>query len=258
MNDVALITGASGGIGEALAREHARHGGDLVLVARSEDKLEAIAAALSSEFGVTVRVRATDLSRADQVDNLIAWLAAERIDVDILINNAGFGLYGLFAETEWEREAMMIDLNVRALTHLTKRLLPPMIARGRGRILNVASTASFQPGPLMAVYFATKHYVLALSEALSNETNGTGVTVTALCPGPTASGFQAAADLDESRIVRGRSLPTSEEVARFGYRRMLAGRPVAVHGLMNRIMAFSVRFFPRGMVTAMVRRMQES
>lgn len=253
----ALISGASSGIGREIARRHCAEGGNLLLVARRTEKLEELRRELSETSGAEIRLFSKDLSRPEAAEEIFRTVITEGIEVDYLINNAGFGGFGPFHESDWDREAQMIDLNVRSLTHMTKLFLPAMVARGSGKVMNVASTAAFQPGPLMAVYYATKAYVLSFSEALANEVAGTGVTVTALCPGPTASEFQAEADIEESKLVRGRRLPTSAEVADYGYRAMLAGKPVAIHGVMNRLMAASVRFTPRSMVTAMVRRMQE-
>lgn len=174
-----------------------------------------------------------------------------------MINNAGFGEFGCFIETSWEKEAAMIDLNIKTLTHLTKLFVKDMVSRGSGRIMNVASTAAFQPGPLMAIYYATKHYVLAFSEAISNELKGTGVTVTALCPGITQSEFQDTAGMNESMLFKRMKIATSKEVAEYGYKQMLAGKTVAVHGLMNRAMALLVRFAPRELVASVVRKLQE-
>jgi short-subunit dehydrogenase len=252
-----LITGASSGIGKVLADECAAHGHDLVLVARDRAKLDQLAGELASTHGIRVEVISCDLAQPNAPDELFTELTRRGIDVDILINNAGLGLYGPFLETALSHELAMIQLNVVALTALTKRALPPMVARGRGRVLNVASTAAFQPGPLMAVYFATKAFVLSLSEALSNELEGTGVTVTALCPGPTETGFQAGAKMEASKLVQGRQLMSAAEVARIGYRALLAGRRVVVPGIMNKLMASSTRFLPRSTVTSAVRRAQE-
>ena len=176
--------------------------------------------------------------------------------VDVLVNCAGFGDFGAFATASQERLDQMIEVNVGALTRLCRAYLPGMLQRGSGRILNVASTASFEPGPLMAVYYATKAYVLSFSEALAEEARGTGVTVTALCPGPTASGFQAGAAMEHSRLVKGRKLPTAHSVAEFGVRAMQRGEVVAVPGMQNRLLAASIRFTPRPVVRRLVHRMQ--
>lgn len=253
-----LITGASGGIGYELARLFAADGYHLVLVARNETKLAALKQRLEETDSSQVTVLIHDLSQPHVAQSIYDTLTAQQVQVDVLVNNAGFGSYGLFVDSNWEKQHDMLELNVVALTHLTRLFLPNMVKRGQGKILNVASTASFQPGPLMSVYFATKAYVLSFTEAIANELKGTGVTATALCPGPTESGFQAAADLSESNLVKGRALPTSEEVARFGYEALNQGNVVAIHGLKNRLTALLVRFLPRNTVTSMVRSAQES
>jgi short-subunit dehydrogenase len=257
MKNTALITGASSGIGMELARVHAAQGGDLVLISRSEDKLKRLRTELENKFQVEVMIISSDLSQASAPRQIFDQLQAQEIQVEYLINNAGFGDYGFFHETDWEKEEQMIDLNMKSLTHLTKLFLPEMVKRRSGKIMNVASTAAFQPGPLMAIYYATKHYVLAFSEAIANEVRDYGVTVTALCPGPTESGFQNTAAMEESKLVKGVKMPTSEEVARYGYQAMIKGKTVAVHGFLNSMMARSVGFLPRKMVTGMVRSLQD-
>ncbi len=242
----ALVTGASSGIGLELARILAADH-DVVLAARSADKLEALAAELGS-----ARVIAVDLADPAGTRKLVSELA----DVDVLVNNAGFADWGLFADASETKLDEMVELNVGALTHLTRAYLPGMLARGTGKVLNLASTAAFQPGPLMAVYYATKAYVLSFSEALAEETRGTGVTVTALCPGPTASGFQAAAEMEDSRLVKGRKLPSAAKVAAYGVKAMQRGDVVAVPGMANKMLAASVRVSPRPMVRRLVHRMQ--
>lgn len=224
-----LITGASSGIGLELARVCASKGQNLLLSARGADKLAQLADELRAKHRVNVETFSADLSKPDDVTRLIAFAQDKRLTIDILVNNAGFGDYGFFHETGWEKDAQMIDLNVRALTHLTKAFLPGMVQRKSGRVMNLASTASFQPGPYMAVYYATKHFVLAFSEGIANEVQGTGVTVTALCPGPTASGFQDAAAMQDSSLVKGKKMPTAAEVADYGYKAMMRGDTVAVH-----------------------------
>lgn len=253
-----LITGASGGIGLELARLFARDGWNLVLVARRADRLDALAGELRGRFGVSAEVIPADLSVPGAPGEIDAALRAPSIEVDVLVNNAGFGVYGPFAATGLEAELGMIQVNVTSLTHLTKLLLPGMIRRRRGRILNVASTAAFQPGPLMAAYYATKAYVLSFSEALSEELEGSGVIVTALCPGPARTGFQAAAGMQSSKLFRRIGVLDAVTVARAGYAGLMKGKRVVVPGLVNRVLAQSVRFAPRRLLTAIVRRMQES
>jgi hypothetical protein len=252
----ALVTGASGGIGEDLARLFAADGHDLVLVARSRDKLARISEELSGKHNVSARVVASDLTRREAPREIYDELQAADIRIDALINNAGFGSYGLFAETDLRRELDMLQVNVVALTHLTKLFLPAMVERRRGYVMNVASTAAFQPGPLMAVYYASKAYVLTVSEALSNETAGTGVFVSALCPGPTETGFVAAAGMERSKLFD-RALMDSRAVAEAGYRGLLAGRRVVIPGFKNSLMARTVGLFPRGLVMNVVRGIQE-
>jgi hypothetical protein len=197
-----------------------------------------------------VAIVPVDLSRPEAPGGLAGSLSERGLEIDALVNNAGFGVFGPYLETDGERELRMIDVNVRALTALTKRFLPAMVERGRGWVMNVASTAAVQPGPWMAVYFATKAYVLHFSEALDHELKGTGVTVTALCPGGTASGFQEAAAMEDSNLVKGRRLPSSAEVARFAYDAMMNGRRVAIHGFRNRVLAESIRLTPRRLATS--------
>jgi short-subunit dehydrogenase len=253
----ALITGASGGIGYELAKQFARYQHNLVLVARSEAKLNQLAEELRAVHRVQIAVIAQDLSQPQAVTSIHASLKAQNITVDYLVNNAGFGDFGFFVETDWAKEEQMINLNIMALTHFTKVFVQDMVQRRSGRILNIASTAAFQPGPLMAVYFATKAYVLSFSEAIANELQGTGVTVTALCPGPTDSGFLEAAALEGSKLFKGKKLPSSAEVAAYGYRAMMSGKTVVIHGTRNWLLANSARFAPRKLVTALVRKMSE-
>src|SRR3954465_2211699 len=254
----ALITGGPGGIGGEIAKALARREFDLVLVARNRDALEAAAGQIEGKHTVRVHVFAADLRRREAPEAIFDFLRNENIPIEMLVNNAGFGLGGEFAETELTRELEMIQVNIAALTHLTKLFLPAMIKRRSGRILNVASTAAFQPGPLMAVYYATKSYVLSFTEAIAEETRGTGVTVTALCPGPTASGFQSAADMELSPLVANRKLPSAADVARYGVKAMDSGDVVVVPGGMNKIMAASVRFTPRPVLRRVVRKLQET
>jgi short-subunit dehydrogenase len=245
----ALITGASGGIGKELAEIFASKGNNLILVARSGDKLSEIAAKLKQKYGAEVITLTYDLSRNGVPEEI--YQQVKHLDVEYLVNNAGFGDFGYFHETNMKKEFDMISVNITALTVLTKHFVRDMIARGHGRIMNLGSNGSFVSCPTMAVYCATKNYVLAFSEALSVELKNTGVTVTCLCPGPTTSGFQKAANNENSRIVKGKKLPGSFEVAMFGYDAMMKGRMTAIHGLKNRLEIFSARFSPRR-ITALI------
>jgi short-subunit dehydrogenase len=253
----ALITGASSGIGLELAKIHAQKGDNLVLVARSEQKLNDLKNELEKQYKISATVMAIDLSNPNAAQELFELTEKDNIKIDYLINNAGFGDFEEFSKSDLNKALEMIDLNIKSLTILTKLYLDGMLERKSGKIMQLASTASFQPGPLMAVYYATKHYVLAFSEAIAEELDGSGVTVTALCPGPTASGFQSAADLGESKLVKDKKLPSSAEVAKYGYKSMMKGKRVAIHGFENKAMAFSVRFTPRSWVTALVKKLSE-
>ena len=228
-----------------------------MLVARSAGKLEELGRALEAEFKISTRVISADLSDPAAPARVFAQVESAGTDVEVLVNNAGYSVYGPFAETSWKEELNMIQLNVVALAGLTKLFLPSMVLRKSGRILNVASTAAFQPGPLMAVYYASKSFVLSFSEAIAEELVGTGVTVTALCPGPTKTGFQARAKMEESKLVKGKAIMGSDEVARIGYAALMKGKRVVIPGAKNRFLAQSVRFMPRNMVTRAVRKAQE-
>lgn len=249
----ALITGASSGIGAALAQVFAADGADVILSARSEDKLRALADEMREKYRVKARVIAADLSLPGEAKKIYDRVAKDGWQVDYLVNNAGFGVYGVFAETDGMAEANMLQVNIVALTQLTKLFLPDMIARGGGKILNVASTAAFQPGPMMAAYFATKAYVLSFSEAIARELKGTGVSVTALCPGATATGFQRAAGATGSRIFDWRALPTGAEVADYGYKALQRQKRVVVHGTINKMLVYGTRLLPRRVVVAITK-----
>jgi short-subunit dehydrogenase len=254
----ALITGGSGGIGFQIARVLARKGFDLVLVSRKRDALEAAAGQIEGKYGVKVHVFAADLRRTEAPQTIFDFLQNENIPIEVLVNNAGFGLLGEFADTKVQRELEMIQVNIAALTHLTKLFLAPMIKRKSGRVLNVASTAAFQPGPLMAVYYATKAYVLSFSQALAEEMRNSGVTVTALCPGPTATDFAVSAKMGKSGLFAAFGIAQAEDVAKFGVAAMMHGRRVAIPGIKNKIIAQASRITPRAVSTRITRMAQES
>ncbi len=240
----ALVTGASSGIGAELAREAAKDGHDLVLVARRREPMQALAAELHGT-GAEITVIPADLGKAGAAASLLADIAARGITLDALINAAGLGDNGRFDQADPEKIAAMLQVNIVALTELTRLILPGMVARRRGRIMLVASTAAFVPGPGMAVYYASKSYVLNFGEAIAFELRGTGVTVTTLCPGATATEFAATAGADEIPLFNG-VLPVMQaaDVARMGYQAFKSGRPLIITGLVNKIMAVSGRMSP--------------
>ncbi len=254
----ALVTGGSGGIGLELAKVLARNGFDLVLVARKRDTLEAAAGQLEGKFDVRAHVFAADLRRREAPQEIFDFLQNENIPIEVLVNNAGFGLGGEFSETELQRELEMIQVNIAALTHLTKLFLAPMIKRRSGRVLNVASTAAFQPGPLMAVYYATKAYVLSFSEALSEELRNSGLTVTALCPGPTHTDFADTAEMTTSRLFNTFGIADAADVAKYGFDAMMSGKRLAIPGIKNKILAQANRLAPRALSARIARIAQES
>jgi short-subunit dehydrogenase len=246
----ALITGASSGIGAELARLCAAGGYDLILVARGVGRMNELAAEFTRSHKISARPLAADLADSSAPEAIFDQTRGDTIE--ILINNAGFGMHGLYAETDWDQTARMIQVNVTALAHLTRLYLPEMLRRRSGRILNIASTAGMVPGPLMAAYYASKAFVISLSEAIANEVKGSGVTVTVLCPGPTNTGFASAAGVTESNLFRGATM-SAEAVAREGYRAMMAGKAEHVAGTRNRWMMRGTRMAPRMMVAQIVR-----
>jgi len=243
--ETALITGASAGIGREFAHRFARDGHNCVLLARSEDALHDLADTLTSTHGVDAHVLPADLSDPGVTDEIVAELQERDLTVDVLVNNAGFGARGQFAELDAQQQVDMIQVNVTALTHLTRHLLPSMLERNRGGVLNVASTAAFQPGPYMSVYYATKAYVLSFSEGLAGEVADTNVTVTCLAPGPTETAFMDRADMHGTALFENASKMTPETVAKTGYDAFCQGRALVVPGWPNKIGVFMVRFTPR-------------
>jgi short-subunit dehydrogenase len=255
MTFTAFITGASSGIGYELAKILAENGTHLILVSRNEGKLNDIKKQLEDTFSIKVQLIIKDLSIPGSSAEVFAQIKNEPID--IVINNAGFGDFGFFKDSELEKITSMMHLNIVALTELTHLLLPSMIKQKSGKIMNVASLAAFQPGPLMAVYYATKAYVLSFSEAISNELQKTGVTVTALCPGPTKTGFADVASLEFSKLFTSLPIASARDVAKFGYKAMMKGQVIAIPGFLNTTSAFLTRFFPRRFVRSMARKIQE-
>lgn len=253
----ALITGASGGIGYELAKVFAADHYNLVLVARSAGKLAQFADELQRQFGISAKPVALDLTATPAPQFLFDQLQRENTAVDVLVNNAGYGRMGPFSDIPWDDTLGQIQLNITALTHLTKLFVGPMLERRSGKILNVASTAGFQPGPMMAVYYATKAYVISFSEALANELTGTGVTVTCLCPGATDTGFQSRAGTENTMLFRKLRPMNAETVARDGYRGLMAGKTLVISGFRNWLLAEATRVGPRKLVTAISRKVMD-
>ncbi|HVV70686.1 MAG TPA: SDR family oxidoreductase [Verrucomicrobiae bacterium] len=245
--EVVLVTGASSGIGRELAKCFAADGSRLILLARKRAALQSLAEELHKAHGTQAEVLPADLAEPRAPERIFEHLQTNGTKVDVLVNNAGFGAHGEFATLPQARQLEMLQVNVMALTQLTRQFLPGMIQRKRGGVLNVASTAAFQPGPGMAVYYATKAFVLSFSEAITEEVSGSGVTISALCPGPTATNFAEAANARFSNRFM-RSTMSAEAVARIGYRGFRAGRAVVIAGARNRLLTFSVRLAPRALV----------
>jgi len=243
----ALVTGASAGLGAELSWLFARDGHDLVLVARRRDKLDVLAGEIEKKHGVKVLVLPSDLSLPDATPKLVAALEEKGVAIEYLVNNAGFGTNGAFSGLEVGRELEMIQLNITTLVHLTRLLLPAMLARKSGRILNLGSTAGFQPGPFMAGYYASKAFVNSFTEALWYELRGTGVTATVSCPGATATEFAAVAGLKESGLFKLGAMG-APEVAGDAYHAMMAGRRMVIHGWKNKLGVQSLRLSPRRVV----------
>ena len=252
MNSVALITGASGGLGLEFAKIFAKNEYDLLLVARSADKLGEVKGLLQSEYGVTVHILPKDLTNQTAADEVYAYAEQNGLKVGALVNNAGFGDFGEFSERSWEKQRDMVQLNVLALMRLTYLFVPAMKAEGKGKILNLASVAAFQPGPLMSVYYASKAFVLSFSEALAVELKKSGITVTALCPGPVRTGFEKNAELSNSGLFKNLKVASAEEVALYGYKKLMKGKTVAIQGGRNRFLVFTTRLAPRSLVRKIV------
>jgi uncharacterized protein len=253
--ETVLITGASSGIGLELAKMFAADKSDLVLVARNREALEKLGEELRRERGVDVLVEPHDLADAAAPQAIFDSLTGKGMFVDVVVNNAGFGLLGAIAELPALQQLEMIQVNVAALTHLSRLFLPGMMERGRGGILNVGSTAGFQPGPNMAVYYATKAYVLSFTEALAEELAGTKIKVTCLAPGPTATGFAALARAEDALLFH-LGVMDAKSVASIGYRGFRRGKVLVIPGFRNKFMAFAVRFGPRMVVRKIVKRLQ--
>lgn len=244
-----FISGGSSGIGLELAKQFADHGFDLVLVARDAVKLQTVSKELKKNRNLNITTISKDLSDPQAPQEIFDILKKDKIIIDILVNNAGFGVQGAFTDTDIDTELDMIKVNILALTHLTKLFLPEMIARGSGKIMNVASTAGFQPGPYFATYFASKAYVLSFSEALTEEMRGTGVSVTALCPGPTKTGFASRAETNNKGFFKDEKTMSAKQVAKIGYNGLIKNKTVIITGFKNKFLIFLLRLTPRKVVT---------
>lgn len=257
MTKYTLITGASSGIGFELASVFARNNHNLILVARTKEKLESLRSEIEKSYQVVAEVIPLDLSLPNSAEVLYKITEKKNLKVEVLVNNAGFGDHGLFLNADSKKIEEMINLNILTLTKLTKLYLPQMVENKYGKIMNVASTAAFQPGPLMSVYYATKSYVLSFSEALFEELKDTGVSVTALCPGPTESGFSEVANMSNVALMELMKLPTSKDVAEFGYKALMNNKAVAIHGFMNSMVAKTTSFIPRSLTRKLVMKLQQ-
>ncbi len=252
-NTAALVTGASGGLGTAFARLCAEDGYDLVLSARNEEKLNRLKEELEQKYGIKAYVCPADLSKPDEALKILKYTEDHHLEIEILINNAGFGDAGAFAESDWNREASLVQVNVTALMQLCHGCLRQMISSGRGHILNVSSVAAFCAGPDMAGCYASKAFVRSFSEALYEETKGTGVTVTALCPGPTATGFEKAAGGGRLHMFDHAADPAS--VAQAGYKAMKQGKALCYPGMIPKLMNLGSRISPRSVSRAIAKKM---
>ena len=257
MNNVALITGATGGLGKEFAKLFARDGYNLLLTGRKEEKLALLKNEVETTYNVKAEIFACDLSKAGATEKLFSFVKEKQAEVTALVNNAGFGDFNEFYRANEEKLADMVQVNVAVPTLLTRMFLPAMVQRKRGVILNVASVAAFAPGPLMSVYYATKAYMLSFSEGLYQEMKKYGVTVTALCPGPTQTGFESAAALEQSGLFKNLKIASAERTAAFGYKKCKKGKAVAIHGFSNRVLTFFMKISPRAFVRKCVYHIQK-
>ena len=259
MNKTALITGATTGIGFEFTKLLAADGYSLALIARDEQKLRQIAADSQTKFNISVNIYPKDLSVTSDTENVVRQIREEVAPIDILVNNAGFAISGAFVETDLAREVEMIQLNVLSVVIVTKLFAREMAQRRRGKILNVASTAAFQPGPFMAIYYATKAFVLSFSEGLAEELKDSGVTVTVLCPGPTATQFSKRAEMEKSKLFKGGIIPVLDAatVAKIGYDGLIKGQRLVIPGLMNKIGVLALRSIPRRLITQITKQLNK-
>ncbi len=251
----ALITGATFGIGYELAKLFASDGHNLILIARNKKRLDEISVGLSDKYKIHIITIEKDLSVPNSANDVFEQISRENIHVEYLVNNAGFGLHGNFSETDLNIELEMIQLNITSLVQLTKLFLPKMIANKSGRIMNVASTAAFQPGPFMSIYYATKAFVLSFSETLDCELKGSGVISSAFCPGPTKTDFLSRAGMESTFIIKSKiiGLMSAEKAAKIGYKGFMKGKRLIIPGILNRMGVLSVKLAPRKLITSVIR-----
>ena len=257
MKKTALITGASNGIGLELAKIFAKEGYDLILIARNKEKLDAVKSNLEAAYKQQIYIYAKDLSEKDAAYDIYNFTQDQHLAIDILVNNAGFGDFGKFLDSDLTKQTEMIQVNVTALVQICHLFTQQMAERKSGKILNIASIAAFQAGPLMAVYYATKAFVLSFSEALSVELKNSGITVTALCPGPTSTGFEQNANLESSGLFKNLKITTAESVALFGYRMLIKNKLIAVPGATNKFIVWAAKLLPRRFMRNMAYRIQK-
>lgn len=255
LNKTALVTGAASGLGYEFAVLLAKDSYNLILIDIDAEKLKATKNEIEEQFQIDMKILVKDLSKAEIANDI--YKEIKNAPIDVLINNAGFGLFGTFSNTDWQRESAMLHLHIMTTTHLTKLLLTEMVERGRGKILNISSLAAFQPGPLMAIYYASKAYILSFSEAIANELKGTGVTVTVLCPGQTKTSFQQVVSEEncDNKISFNMACPV--QVAKYGYDAMMQGKTVVVPGFFNKFLSRLPRLMPRKTSASIVRKIQE-
>lgn len=252
-NKIALVTGAASGLGYEFSLLLAHDNYTIIMVDIDKDKLEKAKEIIQFTYDVKIKILVKDLSKPNVADEIFEDI---NVPVDVLINNAGFGLFGFFAKTKWQRECDMLNLHVNTTTRMTKLALKSMIRKGHGKILNVASLAAFQPGPFMSIYYASKAYLLSFSQAIANELKGTGISVTVLCPGPTRTSFQEVVSSNSSKNRIKFNMASAREVARCGYTAMMKGRTVAIPGMFNKFLAFLPRIVPRSIAANIVRKIQ--
>lgn len=251
----ALITGATGGIGAETAELMASKKHDLILTARSEENLKLFACRLEETYKITAIIFQADLTAKKERDRLISFIRDNNFQIEFLINNAGFGDYGVFSTSKRSLNEKMIQVNITALTHFTREFLPDMLRRGHGRIMNVASMAGFMPGPVMSVYYASKAYVQSFSQAVAEEVRGSGVTVTALCPGPVSTDFLTKSSYEKAFIMKLLKPANPKDIARFGYKAMMKGKTMAIPGAVNRFLLLAVRLAPRRLIVSMLNKL---